>query len=83
MPKKNASNTATNGNGKISKSCIIHFRLTEAQAKLLAEKLGRSKVPDVASGNQLARKFTLDAINGRLVYKDKKFADANPDLEIA
>lgn len=68
-------------NGKVSKSCIIHFRLTQEQAKALEDRLDSASIVDVSSGNQLARKFTLDVLAGRLVYKEKAFANANPDLE--
>lgn len=80
MPKRTAAPAAKE---KTAKSHIIHFRLTPEQAAAMDARLAKLSIPDVASSHQLARKFTLDVLRSRLVYKDKKHENgdfANPDL---
>lgn len=65
---------------RVAKSTVIHFRLTPAQTGVLEDALAASSIVDVSSTHQLARKYVLDALSGRLAYKDKRHANENPDL---
>lgn len=82
MAKTTEKTPKTRSNkGRMTRPQVISFRITAAQAKILAEIYKREPASNVRSPNQLCRKWTVDFLAGRMSYKDAK--DKLRDLDLA
>jgi hypothetical protein len=59
---------------------VIAFRIKEPKAEVLDNQATSSRIVNVRSGNQLARKVILDFIAGKLVYLNPGDRHRDPTL---
>lgn len=65
---------------KIPRSIVISFRLTEDQFESLKAEFKRNPCVNMRTPQRLARKFVIDAVTGRMVYKNP--ADRKEDTTL-
>jgi hypothetical protein len=60
---------------------VVAFRVKSTEATALDKHSKKSKIVNVRSGHQLARKIVLDFLKGRLVYVNREDMLVDPKLE--
>ena len=80
MAKNEKSKSTSKTKASSARPCLVHYRLTVEQFKLLEATFKANPASYVNSPAGLARKVLCDYMAGRLEYKNPKHVERDVDL---